>query len=109
MFRHPVFQSGERPLHRLQSPVSTSSSASAKLDLPEPLRPTTSVRPGPGSKVTLVLAPIPRNPRTSSSRRYTPDPERAPSRRDSDELPSRTDGVAPASTAAMAFAPSHAP
>src|SRR4029453_15030189 len=39
--RHPSFQMAERVLQRLLSPVSRSSNASAKLDLPLPLRPTT--------------------------------------------------------------------
>jgi hypothetical protein len=38
----------ERFFQRRLSPVSRISTASAKLDLPEPLRPTTSVSPGTG-------------------------------------------------------------
>jgi hypothetical protein len=51
--------------------VISSSAASAKLDLPQPLRPTTRVRPGPGASVSAVSGPMPRNPRTRISCRKT--------------------------------------
>jgi hypothetical protein len=55
----------ERVLQRLLSPVSSSSSASAKLDFPLPLRPTTSVRPGPVVIGSDAGGPTPRKPCTS--------------------------------------------
>ena len=42
----------------------SSSRASAKLDLPEPLRPTTRVRPGPGVRSRVAFGPMPRKPST---------------------------------------------
>ena len=47
--RQPSRQAFGLPSQRRFVPVSRSSSPSAKLDLPDPLRPTTSVSPGPGS------------------------------------------------------------
>jgi len=44
----------------------SASSASAKLDLPLPLRPTTRVSPGRGATFKVVGGPIPRNPPTVS-------------------------------------------
>ena len=52
-----------------QFPVSNTSSASAKLDFPLPLRPTTTVSPGPGCRLRGAGWPIPRKPLTLSDRR----------------------------------------
>ncbi len=54
--RQPSFHTAPRPAHRALVPVSATSAASAKLDLPEPLRPTTSVKPGPGCNRTADAA-----------------------------------------------------
>ena len=54
----------ERVRNRRTSPVRRTSSASAKLDLPDPLRPHTTVRPGPGLMSILLAGPIPRKPAT---------------------------------------------
>ena len=62
--RQPSFQTAERPSQRLLPPVSSTSRPSAKLDLPEPLRPTTSVRPGPGGRFSVAAGPMPRKPST---------------------------------------------
>ena len=69
MFRHPWRQTADSLSHRLNSPVSSTSSASAKLDFPLPLRPTTTVSPGPGCKLRVAGFPIPRKPLTVSDRR----------------------------------------
>lgn len=64
-FAHPSCQTfALRFAQRLHSPVRASSTASAKLDLPLPLRPTTRVSPGPGCSGSAVSAPMPRKPRT---------------------------------------------
>jgi len=51
--------------------VSSASSPSAKLDLPEPLRPMTRVRPGPAGSSSRHFSPMPRNPCTSIQRKCT--------------------------------------
>ncbi len=63
--RQPSFQNRE-PLsdQRTLVPVSSTSSASAKDDLPLPLRPMTSVSPGPGRSFRALSGPMPRKPRT---------------------------------------------
>ena len=60
--RQPLRHTTVRPDQRLLSPVSASSAASAKLDLPEPLRPVTSVSPGPGRRGRVACGPTPRKP-----------------------------------------------
>ncbi len=45
-------------------PVSASSRASAKVDLPDPFRPAMTISPGPGCSGTVTFGPIPRNPCT---------------------------------------------
>ncbi len=65
--RQPSCQTFVRSAHRSVLPVSSSSKPSAKLDLPDPLRPTTNVRPGPGSNCRRASDPIPRNPSTAIS------------------------------------------
>ena len=72
MLRQPCFQTAESLSQRLRFPVSSTSIASAKLDLPLPLRPTTKVRPGRGITFKVAAAPIPRNPLTVSDCRYAP-------------------------------------
>ena len=57
--------------HRCTVPVSASSTASAKLDFPDPLRPATTLRPGPGASLSTAGAPIPRNPATVTADRNT--------------------------------------
>lgn len=49
---------------RLVSPVISSSRPSAKDDLPLPLRPTTTVRPGCAFSASVAAGPIPRNAST---------------------------------------------
>ncbi len=56
---------------RFVSPVSSSSSPSAKDDFPLPLRPTTSVRPGWALSSSVAAGPIPRNCSTVTDLRYT--------------------------------------
>ena len=68
--RQPSCQTFARSVHRRFEPVSSISRASAKEDLPEPLRPTTRVRPGEGSRVSATGGPIPLNPSTSMAARY---------------------------------------
>lgn len=55
--------------HRRSVPVMAISAASAKLDLPEPLRPMTTVSPGPGRTSRVRRSPIPRKPSTAMARR----------------------------------------
>ena len=63
--RQPSFQTFDfLSFQRKVSPVSSSSRASAKLDLPEPLRPMTRVRPGPGGRSRVAGLPMPRKPST---------------------------------------------
>ena len=50
--------------HRALVPVKATSAPSAKLLLPDPFRPTTSVTPGPGVKRRCESSPMPRNART---------------------------------------------
>ena len=69
MLRQPCLQTAGSFSQRLKFPVSSTSSASAKLDLPLPLRPTTRVSPGRGVTVKVAGGPIPRNPLTVSDRR----------------------------------------
>ena len=68
--RQPFFQSSDLPAQRSESPVSANSNASAIDDLPEPLRPTTSVSPGPGRRPSLQVGPTPRNPVTATDSKY---------------------------------------
>ena len=56
---------------RLSAPVISSSRPSANEDLPLPLRPTTTVRPGAGSSLSVAGRPIPRNPSTVTSFSHT--------------------------------------
>ena len=67
--RQPCLQTTGSFSQRRRFPVSSTSSASAKLDFPLPLRPTTRVRPGRGDTVKVAGGPIPRNPLTVSDRR----------------------------------------
>ena len=69
MLRQPCFQTAGSFSQRRRFPVSSTSSASAKLDFPLPLRPTTRVSPGRGDTVKVADGPIPRNPLTVSDRR----------------------------------------
>ena len=71
-FRQPSRQTAARSFQRRLSPVRSTSRASAKLDLPEPLRPTTRVRPGPGASSRVCARPMPRNPSTVTECRKTP-------------------------------------
>lgn len=48
--------------------------ASAKLDLPLPLRPVTTVRPGPGGSATVRAGPMPRKPCTVTDVSTAPFP-----------------------------------
>ena len=64
-FRQPSCHSfAFLPAQRAVSPVRSSSSASAKLDLPDPFRPTTRCRPGPGVSPRRAGGPMPRKPAT---------------------------------------------
>jgi hypothetical protein len=55
---------GPLPVHRELTPVKASSNASASVDLPDPLRPAMTTRPGPGGSGKATFGPIPRNPCT---------------------------------------------
>lgn len=68
--RQPSFHTAVRSDQRLFSPVSASSAASAKLDLPDPFRPVTTASPGPGWSVSVIFGPMPRNPWTVIAFRY---------------------------------------
>src|SRR5262245_12845276 len=71
--RHPSCQTFARGFsHRKFRPVSNSSSPSAKLDFPEPLRPTIKINPGPGGSESVTPFPTPRNPSTVMEETYTP-------------------------------------
>lgn len=69
MLRQPCCQTAGSFAQRLRFPVSSTSSASAKLDFPLPLRPTTRVSPGPGARLSVAALPMPRKPLTVSDRR----------------------------------------
>ncbi len=62
--RQPCFHTFTRPVQRAFVPVRATSAASAKLDLPDPLRPTTKVSPGPACSRSAAGGPMPRNPST---------------------------------------------
>ncbi len=62
--RQPSSQIFGRPAQRRDVPVRRVSSPSAKLDLPEPLRPRTTVSPGPGVRSRWAVGPTPRKPVT---------------------------------------------
>ena len=70
--RQPSCQIFERFAQREFVPVRRISTASAKLDLPEPLRPTTSVRPGPRFERERPFRPMPRKPSTVRDSRNAP-------------------------------------
>jgi hypothetical protein len=76
--RHPSFQTFERLAQRQFSPVRRISRPSANEDLPLPLRPTTSVSPGPGCRLRVWRAPTPRKPSTVTERRYAPAAPQVP-------------------------------
>jgi hypothetical protein len=59
-----------RAVQRRTPPVTSTSSALAKLDFPLPLRPTTKVKPDPGENVSDAKGPMPRKPATCSPARY---------------------------------------
>jgi hypothetical protein len=67
--RQPSCQTLARSVQRRFEPVSSISRASAKEDFPEPFRPTTRVRPGEGSRVSVAGGPMPRKPSTSRAAR----------------------------------------
>jgi len=62
--RQPSRQTFDRVDQRRFVPVARSSTASAKLDLPDPFLPTTSVSPFPGASSSVDGAPMPRKPST---------------------------------------------
>ncbi len=100
-FRQPSRQTAARSFQRRLSPVSRTSSPSAKLDLPEPLRPTTRVSPGPACSSRVCRGPIPRNPSTVTERRKAPD-----SAGDSRATTARGEAAPPESSASSASRPS---
>ena len=80
-FRHVSFQALLRPAQRCDSPVRHISRPSAKEDLPDPFRPTTSVSPGPDGRSSRRDSPMPRKPCTVMPSRKTwvvPEPTASP-------------------------------
>lgn len=67
----PLRHTAVRPDHRLLSPERPSSAASAKLDFTNPLRPVTSVSPGPGRRGRVACGPTLRKPSTWTAAKWT--------------------------------------
>jgi hypothetical protein len=55
-FRQPSFHTAVRSDHRMLSPVSAISAASAKLDFPDPFRPVMTVSPGPACRWSVTAS-----------------------------------------------------